>query len=83
MYSSVILKCFMGVDGDQFKIKDEKLALFFLHLLDRVGKAASSLPVLLFGKYAYLWSMTKNLKSIYQDFTLLHKICMKMISDKR
>lgn len=62
MFSSVTLKSFMGVDLDEVKIKDERLPLFYINLLNLVGKHASSLLVLLFGKYAYFYGMTKELK---------------------
>lgn len=52
----------MGVDLDEVKIKDERLPLFYINLLNLVGKHASSLLVLLFGKYAYFYGMTKELK---------------------
>ena len=55
VFGTVISKCFMGVNQDQIKIKNERLPTFFIELLNKIGKQATTIPVLLLGKYAYFY----------------------------
>jgi hypothetical protein len=52
-FSSVILKCFLGVDKIDEKVNDQHFATFFIGLLVRISNASLSLPVMLLGEFAY------------------------------
>ena len=64
IFSSVILKCFMGIDENHVKIKDERLPMFLIAMINSLATADITIPVLLFGNLAYKYPLTKQLKKI-------------------
>ena len=64
IFSSVILKCFMGIGENYVKIKDERLPIFLIAMINSLATADITIPVLLFGKLAYKYPLTRQLKKI-------------------